>query len=65
MRVFQLTLLLLGVGIVLGLLSSTAPQEGWFEAQNLIIDRAYRFFDAMLHVLGVAALIKYLYTKTD
>ena len=65
MKVFQLTLLLLGVGIVLGLLSRTAPQEGWFEAQNLIIDRAYRFFDAMLHVLGVAALIKYLYTKTD
>tara|TARA_B100001115_G_C15582817_1_gene278441 strand:- start:119 stop:316 length:198 start_codon:yes stop_codon:yes gene_type:complete len=65
MRIFQLTLVFLGLAILLGLLSSTAPQEGWFAAQNLLIDRAYRFFDAMLHVLGVAALIKYLYSKSD
>ena len=64
MRVFHLTLLLLVIGLAFALLASTAPAEGWFETHNVLIDRAYRFFDVLLHVLGVAALIKYLYAKT-
>ena len=62
MRVFHLTIVLLVFGLVFATVVSTAPAEGWFELHHLLIDRTYRFFDALLHVLGVAALIKYLYT---
>lgn len=61
MRVFQLTVVLLVVGLLFATVVSTAPAEGWFELHNLLIDRTYRFFDALIHVLVVAALIKYLY----
>ena len=63
MRVFHLTIVLLVVGLVYATLSSVAPGQAWFSTQNLVVDRLERFFDALLHVLGIAALIKYLYTK--
>ena len=63
MKIVHLTIVLLVIGLVFALLASTAPSEGWFESHNLLIDRMYRFFDVLLHVLGVAALIKYLYSK--
>lgn len=63
MKVYQLTLVLLVFGLFFALMVSTAPQNGWFDLHNLLIDRTYRFFDALLHVLGVAALIKYLFSQ--
>lgn len=64
MKVYHLTFVLLMVGLLFALMVSTAPQNGWFELHNILIDRTYRFFDALLHVLGVAALIKYLYVQS-
>jgi|GEM_PF-6313584 hypothetical protein len=63
MKVFHLTVVLLVLGLIFALSVSTAPQHGWFDLHNILIDRSYRFLDALLHVLGVAALIKYLYEK--
>lgn len=63
MKVYQLTLFLLVFGLLFALMVSIAPQNGWFDLHNLLIDRTYRFFDALLHVLGVAALIKYLFAQ--
>ena len=63
MKVFHLTIVLLVVGLVYATLSSVAPGQSWFSTQTLVVDRLERFFDALLHVLGIAALIKYLYSK--
>lgn len=63
MKIRHLTVVLLVFGVLFGLMVSTAPQNGWFELHNLLIDRTYRFFDALIHVLGVAALIKYLFSQ--
>lgn len=65
MRVFGLTIFLLVFGLIFALVVSTAPQNGWFELHNVLIDRTYRFFDALLHVLAVAALLKYLYAQEE
>lgn len=64
MKVFHLTVVLLVIGLTFALLASTAPAENWVEIHNLLIERMYRFFDVLLHVLGVAALIKYLYSNS-
>ncbi|MEC7030221.1 MAG: hypothetical protein VXW87_00935 [Pseudomonadota bacterium] len=65
MRVFHLTVFLLFVGLMYAALSSIPSGHAMFSTQGMVVDSLERFFDALLHVLGIAALIKYLYTKVD
>ena len=63
MRVFHLTVVLLVIGLLYATLSSVSPGYTWFDTQNVVINQLERFFDSLLHVLAIAALIKYLYSK--
>lgn len=65
MKIFHLNVMLLVMGLVFAIVVSTAPQNGWFDLQNVLIDRTYRFLDALIHVLGVAALLKYVYGRSE
>lgn len=65
MKIFHLNVMLLVLGLVFALVVSTAPQNGWFDLHNVLIERTYRFLDALIHVLGVAALLKYVYGQSE
>lgn len=60
MTIKQLTVVFVFLGATFAILVATAPSEQLYPAYDMLIDRTYRFFDALIHVLGVAALIKYL-----
>ncbi|MCP8352173.1 hypothetical protein [Candidatus Synchoanobacter obligatus] len=63
MKVYDLTIVLLFLGLFFATIEATAPIGGWFGFQALLVDRLYRFVDVMIHVMGFAALIKYLFAK--
>ena len=63
MKVYQVTLALLVFALFFAIVVSTAPNEGWVDGYSVFVERTYRFFDALLHILGVAALLKYLYSR--
>ena len=61
MKISELNKALLIIGLVFAFIVSLSPQSGCFALQNVLIDRSYRFLDALIHVLGVAALLKYTF----
>ena len=63
MKVSHLTLGFLIFGLLFACVTATAPSEQGYMLHDMFVDRTYRFFDALLHVLGVAALIKYLFGR--
>ena len=63
MKVYDLTIVFLFLGLFFAVIEATAPAGGWFGFQVTLVDRLYRFVDVMIHVLGFAALLKYLFAK--
>ena len=61
MKLDQLNLSLLVFSLVFACVAASAPSEQSYMMHDMFVDRTYRFFDALLHVLGVAALLKYLF----
>ena len=60
MTIRQLTVVFVFFGAMFAMLVAIAPSEQMYPVYDMLIDRTYRFIDALIHVLGVAALIKYL-----
>ena len=56
----QLTVIFVFFGAFFAMLVAVAPSDQMYPVYDMLIDRTYRFIDALIHVLAVAALIKYL-----
>ena len=65
MKIEQVNSGLVIFGLIFAALSAVSPSEGWFEGYFAFVDRSLQFFYVLLHVLGVAVLLKYLYSRSS
>ena len=65
MKIEQVSTGLVFFGLIFAALLATAPNGGWVDGYAFFVDRTQQFIDFLLHILGVAALLKYLYSTKN
>ena len=59
------TIIIVMVCIVIATLISLAPEQEWHSVYEEIGSRMQRLLDTVLHMLGILALLKYLFNHAD